>query len=63
METSLAHGHTVLAATTCEDSRTSHTADEWEHWRPLITQLYVTEDKTLKMVQKTLGDQHHFHAT
>lgn len=65
METSLVHGHAVPAATTTttEDSSTSHTAHEWEHWRPLITQLYFTEDKTLKIVRRILADQHDFHAT
>ncbi|ERF72468.1 hypothetical protein EPUS_07925 [Endocarpon pusillum Z07020] len=42
---------------------TFHSAAEWETWRPLITQLYFTEDKTLKMVQKILADDYGFHAT
>jgi Clr5 domain len=46
-----------------EDNSTFHPPEEWEALRPLITQLYFTEDRTLKEVQKVLVEQHHFHAT
>ena len=63
MEVGLADGPAVAATTTSEDSDTFHTAEEWERWRPLITRLYFTEDKTLKVVQKLLADQYDFRAT
>ena len=63
MEESLANELTIQATTALEDQHTFHTPEEWEQWRPLITQLYFTEDKTLKFVQKLLADQHNFHAT
>lgn len=63
MEVSLMDGHAMPTATTPEDSDTFHTAEEWEHWRSLITRLHFTEDTTLKVVRKTLADQYDFRAT
>ncbi|KAF7506459.1 hypothetical protein GJ744_011709 [Endocarpon pusillum] len=52
---------TVAAASNQAD--TFHAAAEWETWRPLITQLYFIEDKTLQMVQKILADDYGLYAT
>jgi hypothetical protein len=35
----------------------SHSKDEWEQKRPLITQLYRDEGKTLDHVRSVLGQQ------
>jgi hypothetical protein len=35
----------------------SHSKDEWEQKRPLITQLYRDEGKTLDYVRSVLGQQ------
>ena len=50
-------------AATSNKADTFHAAAEWETWRPLITQLYFTEDKTLKTVQRILANDYGFHAT
>jgi hypothetical protein len=34
----------------------------WEYLRPIITQLYVDEDKDLEDVVKTMKDEHGFDA-
>ena len=55
--------NTSQIATVSTNPDTFHTAAEWETWRSLITQLYFTEDKTLKMVRQILATEHDFHAT
>lgn len=63
MDTDMENQNSVLNAVTSHNSNAFHTAEEWEHWRTLITQLYSTEDKTLKVVRKILAEQYDFHAT
>ncbi len=57
------HSCVTEVAATSNMIDTFHASAVWETWRPLIKQLYFTEDKTLKMVQKILADEHGFHAT
>ena len=41
----------------------SYSPRKWEEMRPIITQLYFVEDKTLRELKEILADQHDFHPT
>jgi Clr5 domain len=63
MEATIEDSMNGQAASTSVNNNTVHKADEWEYWRPLITQLYLTENRTLKVVRQLLAEQHDFHPT
>ena len=63
MEATFMDSRATQVTATSSNADTFHAAAEWETWRPLVTQLYLTEDKTLKMVQRILADEYGFHAT
>jgi hypothetical protein len=60
MESTLAPGTQAVAAPL---SRKSPSQSAWERVRPLIKQLYVDEDRTLKEVMDTLVRDHGHTAT
>lgn len=54
----LATPHKSVAPKRCRP----HTQDEWDQIKPIVRELYIDQDLTLREVSQRLQDEHGFYA-